>query len=106
MEQDDLPIDWDEQTIYPGQKYWAIHEYGNKYSILVRDDPDEILDWLDTTEYDYDKPAFIERYCELDTSSVIDDILEGWFIKKDKDASDVEFFRLYVCKELHENQED
>jgi len=105
--EDDYPVDWDEEVVESGASYYGVHDsYGGNHAIvLVKDDPDEILRWLGSTEYEYNKPAFIKRYSELDTSSVIDDMMNGWFIKNNKTRSDLEFFELYVNKEFYFSME-
>lgn len=105
--EDDYPVDWDEEVVESGASYYGVHDSygGNRAIVLVKDDPDEILRWLGSTEYEHNKPAFIKRYSELDTSSVIDDMMNGWFIKNNKARSDLEFFELYVNKEFYFSME-
>lgn len=102
----DLIVDWDERMIDSGHSYYGVHDSFSGMMVLVKDDPDSILDWLDSTEYEYDKPAFIKRYSELDTSSVIDDMMtKGWFIKDNQNESDIEFFKEYVNTDYFQNLE-
>lgn len=99
--QNELIVDWDGIMVQPGERYVGVWDQYQGVTILILDEPDQIISWLDTTEYDCDKPAFIKRYSELDTSAVIDDMMEGWFTK-DANESDVEFFERYVNIQFRE----
>lgn len=95
--QDELIVDWDDRMVQPGERYIGVWDQYQGTTVLILDEPDQILSWLGSTKYEYDKPAFIEQYSEYDTSSVIDDMMtNGWFIKNDVTQSDLDFFERYV----------
>ena len=101
--QDELIVDWDGIMVQPGKRYVGVWDQYQGITILILDEPYQILSWLGSTDYEYDKPAFIKRYSEYDTSSVIDDMMTcGWFIKNDVTQSDLDFFERYVNIQLRE----
>ena len=100
---DELIVDWDGIMVQPGERYVGVWDQYQGITILILDEPDQILSWLGSTKYEYDKPAFIEQYSEFDTSSVIDDMMtNGWFIKNDVTQSDLDFFERYVNIQFRE----
>ena len=100
---DELIVDWDGIMVQPGVRYIGVWDQYQGVTVLILDEPDQILSWLGSTDYEYDKPAFIKQYSEYDTSSVIDDMMKnGWFIKNDVTQSDLDFFERYVNIQFRE----
>lgn len=106
-DRDELIVDWDGRLIQPEEQYIGVWDQYQGITVLILDEPDQILSWLDSTKYEYDKPEFIKQYSEFDTSSVIDDMMTcGWFIKNDETQSDLDFFERYANIQFREIVED